>query len=196
MTRPLCKHCGKQYAPRYSGRKYCSKKCSKNYIGWKKGKTFSRYIVKCKICGKSFETVPTSKKQQTCSVACRTKLYPTKTWNPIRSCRYCSKIFTAKKDSIRYCSRACGSKQRSLNITASSIGVVRITKSGRKTMREELGNQCQHCGWYDEPGILEIHHIDRNKRNNKRHNLKLLCPNCHSLEHFKAKDGNYQFKFK
>lgn len=28
---------------------------------------------------------------------------------------------------------------------------------------------------------FEIHHKDGNRKNNKRENVELLCPNCHSL---------------
>jgi 5-methylcytosine-specific restriction endonuclease McrA len=47
----------------------------------------------------------------------------------------------------------------------------------------ERGHRCEKCKnteWFDVPIILEIHHIDGNKKNNVRENLQLLCPNCHS----------------
>jgi len=30
---------------------------------------------------------------------------------------------------------------------------------------------------------LELHHRDRNRRNNRPENLETLCANCHRLEH-------------
>ena len=44
-----------------------------------------------------------------------------------------------------------------------------------------------HCGccniteWLDTPITFELEHIDGNHKNNSRHNLIGLCPNCHSL---------------
>jgi protein-arginine kinase activator protein McsA len=45
-------------------------------------------------------------------------------------------------------------------------------------------NKCFECGnkgqWNDKILTLELEHIDGNRNNNKRDNLKWLCPNCHS----------------
>lgn len=58
-------------------------------------------------------------------------------------------------------------------------------------LRNTIGH-CQACGYEAEPHILQVHHIDRNRRHNTNENLLLLCPNCHQLEHYHAKDGGYQ----
>lgn len=42
---------------------------------------------------------------------------------------------------------------------------------------------CQLCGikeWNKKPAPLELHHIDGNRNNNSKDNLKILCPNCHA----------------
>lgn len=47
----------------------------------------------------------------------------------------------------------------------------------------ERGHKCECCGlseWMEKPITLELEHIDADKKNNTRENLKLLCPNCHS----------------
>lgn len=50
---------------------------------------------------------------------------------------------------------------------------------------------CDHCGTKED---IIVHHIDENRRNNKRPNLQILCRTCHSTHHMKKKmsDPNYK----
>lgn len=41
---------------------------------------------------------------------------------------------------------------------------------------------CHDCGNNDRR-VLLVHHIDRNRKNNKLSNLRWLCRNCHYIEH-------------
>lgn len=44
--------------------------------------------------------------------------------------------------------------------------------------------KCENCKlevWLNKPVPLELHHLDGDRTNNLIDNLKLLCPNCHSL---------------
>lgn len=54
----------------------------------------------------------------------------------------------------------------------------------RRRLLEDREYKCELCGrvtWLGKPIPLEVHHIDGNKKNNKKANLKLVCYNCHSL---------------
>lgn len=46
--------------------------------------------------------------------------------------------------------------------------------------------RCEECGWAktspDGRLPLELHHINGDGRDNRLENLKILCPNCHSLK--------------
>jgi hypothetical protein len=47
-----------------------------------------------------------------------------------------------------------------------------------------LERRCSCCKldtWLEQPIPLELDHIDGNHQNNALENLRLLCPNCHSL---------------
>lgn len=57
-------------------------------------------------------------------------------------------------------------------------------KYKRLHILEEQNNKCLHCGldeWRGNKIKLELDHIDGNTSNNKRDNLRFLCPNCHSF---------------
>ncbi len=55
--------------------------------------------------------------------------------------------------------------------------------------KKYYGQVCMKCGFYEEPGILQVHHKDRNRKNHDISNLIILCPNCHILIHFQEKTG-------
>jgi len=49
--------------------------------------------------------------------------------------------------------------------------------------RKGIIQKCEKCGYDEAKEILGIHHIDGDRQNNKRENLMVVCPNCHSLIH-------------
>lgn len=108
------------------------------------------------------------------------------------NCATCGKeIFKRESDSKRsktgnlYCSKRC-----------STINNNRLFKkwenhpkykNGRATYRNHKLNsvenpKCQRCD-YSNVLALEIHHKDRNRKNNELENLEILCSNCHTIEH-------------
>lgn len=71
------------------------------------------------------------------------------------------------------------------------INVRAVSGSLKKYLREKYSNRCSICNWDKKHPItgmvpLEVDHIDGNSENNKEKNLRLLCPNYHSLTtHFR-----------
>jgi 5-methylcytosine-specific restriction endonuclease McrA len=62
----------------------------------------------------------------------------------------------------------------------------------RTHLLEKIG-KCEVCGFSDKR-ILEVHHKNRDRGDNTRNNLILVCPNCHSIDHWESKSGKYKWR--
>jgi len=66
--------------------------------------------------------------------------------------------------------------------------------TARGRLLDRIEYKCANCGqrdrWKGKSLMLEMDHIDGNRRNNKVENLRWLCPNCHSqTETFRRRNG-------
>lgn len=97
-----------------------------------------------------------------------------------RSCERCYRSFLSIKSTQRFCSRQC-----------KDLAHRDDCQDARTLAFRNFPHKCNRCSWDKEPAVLETHHKDRNRENNKLENLELLCPTDHCLEHFYAKDGKW-----
>lgn len=108
----------------------------------------------------------------------------------IKKCAFCDKSFTPFPSEIargggKFCSQTCSSSSRRKNKSESKTSCRSWLE-----LREKI-EKCEKCNFSSHPEILQIHHKDRNRENNERANLEILCPNCHSLEHFEDRKRNW-----
>ena len=166
-----------------------------------------RYPVnqKCKNCAKEF----IARRQDVnrgfgifCSIKCSStgRRYP-ESKRPLVKCDRCgvvyrrAKIICQSKSGLNFCSRTCKDLAQRLvenfpSIRPPHFGAADGMYAYRNSCRDRLTN-CEACGYDKVPGILVVHHKDRNRRNNSQENLSVLCPNCHQEDHFLARDGAY-----
>ena len=116
-------------------------------------------------------------------------------------CRGCGVVMKGRRSRV-YCSNACqqAASQRSLVALWLASGVARAeSKPGhyvRSYLLQAQGGRCALCGmeaeWRGDPLCLVLDHIDGHADNNRRENLRLVCPNCDSqLPTFKSRNrGN------
>ncbi|MBP9818021.1 HNH endonuclease [Candidatus Shapirobacteria bacterium] len=111
------------------------------------------------------------------------------------TCRNCKKDFLHHSSSHGfYCSLKCQQEfQTSIEIKRWLGGEINpINTNGllrpwaRRYIFKLNNNHCSVCGWdklneFTNLIPLEIDHIDGDYRNNLLSNIRLLCPNCHSL---------------
>ena len=54
----------------------------------------------------------------------------------------------------------------------------------RRILLDECNHKCMVCGqgkeWRGKIITLHLHHKDRNRKNTKKENQEILCPNCHA----------------
>lgn len=111
-------------------------------------------------------------------------------------CLNCGKeLPNTKNCSHKYCSNECQheyeykqwvERYKQDNSIAKSTKWGQIPGPLRRYIFEKFKKKCCLCNWsevnpYTSTIPLEVDHIDGNAENNSEENLRLICPNCHSL---------------
>jgi hypothetical protein len=99
-----------------------------------------------------------------------------------------------KKDTQKYCSYQCQNdyqrmKKVNLWLEGRHDGMRGKTATAmwiKWYLIKQNGEKCMECNWCERNEHtgnipIELEHVDGDFTNNKIENLKLLCPNCHSL---------------
>ena len=160
-----CMQCNSdlQYEIYNSERKFCDKHCSAKYNNSNRITNRDRPIIKCIMCGES------TKNSNFCSHTCRQE--------------------KDRRDNI------------DLWLNGKIVGYKGKNKLLKNFVRFYIfekngGTQCSSCGWDgkhpdDGKSLTEIDHIDGNADNTKPDNLRVLCPNCHSMTStFRARNNS------
>lgn len=160
----ICEYCNIEHNGFYGSGRFCSKVCSRGYSTRAKREQINIAVSK-KLTGKPASHNNGFKKG----------------YDPRRKLEF--------RDGSYKHSEQC-KKKISQTLKNTAINKIINTEfnnltTGRKYRRVKLEQNycCLHCGinsWLGKRIVIEIDHIDGNKKNNSRENLRGLCPNCHS----------------
>jgi 5-methylcytosine-specific restriction endonuclease McrA len=112
---------------------------------------------------------------------------------PRANCLGCGAVVRGPRD--RYCSIRCQKERQYTEFIARwKAGEVRggrgadlaVSQHIRRYLIEQRGERCWECGWSERNPVtgrvpVTVDHIDGDGKNHTEANLRLLCPNCHSL---------------
>jgi hypothetical protein len=163
-----------------------------NLLKMSEGKMVPRftYTLNCEKCNAKYQVSCTeaefdkSRYRKTCSTKCSNGRGEKK--KKRSDCIECGKEI--KKGSLSFCSNQCqGFFRKKTTFKAIESGNLNFTSDRYKDyLIYKHGEKCMECGWnkmnsYTGKIPIQLEHIDGNSENNELSNLKLLCPNCHTL---------------
>lgn len=151
----------------------------------------------CLICYKRFYAKPSHINMgwgKFCSKTCQ---YESQKTGKITLCHTCkAKVYKTMSDQLKtnsgklFCSKSCQTIWRNKKFSgdkhsnwAGGISSYRIALT-----RSSKAFQCAKCNLKDKR-VLAVHHLDKNRSNNKLSNLIWLCHNCHYLVHHSKKEA-------
>lgn len=149
-------------------------------------------IYTCDICETGYKKqkrlAVNSKYEHFCSRTCGVKANIDNNYISI-VCANCGTTFSRlksklsnSKHGIHFCSRDCKDAGQSYIELIKPEHYGTGDSSYRQKALQALPNVCYCCG-YNNTYALEVHHVDKDRTNNKLDNLLILCANCHTLVH-------------
>lgn len=219
MGSKICLQCGNEIISKTALKfccKSCANTYTNLHRQSLKGKTKTLTCIKC---GSQYEGAVNTAKSYAVCPACRTSKRKTNSTKPtyrklggiknceplIKVCELCGKEYQTKYRNSRFCSLSCAAIEQGKKTHSEKlkyyyenqdefVGIqdnrVKIFKSD--FIAEQQG-KCAICGimpeWNGKPLTFVLDHIDGDATNNRRENLRCVCPNCDSqLDTFKSRN--------
>jgi hypothetical protein len=152
---------------------------------------FERNKIFCKQCGSPF--VSKNRNPQFCSMNCWRENQKERTGRSEFCKNECGERIVGKGKF--FCSHKCQRdydykefivKWKKGEFSGGSEDGYKTSRHVRRYMLEKADYRCEQCGWtginpVSKKVTVVIDHEDGNAGNNSESNLRVLCPNCHSL---------------
>jgi predicted RNA-binding Zn-ribbon protein involved in translation (DUF1610 family) len=141
-----------------------------------------------KICQVCKIAIPYEKRtNKYCTRTCAISIINSQSTRKINNklCLNCNSVIKDPNPKLKHCSIDCHNiSKNSLTLQMITDGVCNANRL-KKYILKLYGNKCMdpECRWKQDerPINVELDHIDGNSENNTLDNVRLLCPNCHSL---------------
>lgn len=188
----VCQNCKNKIEG--SGTKFCSLSCSAKAQAAAQWAGYDPQR-ECVECGDLFSCRRKGRQRfcsRSCSASFNNRKKVTSARRATKECPGCLNEFLARQSKNVFCSSTCVQvKKRRERIEAWLSGEVVVVVDHlpnyiREYVRSLRGAACWQCGWEEVHPVTgavptEVDHVDGNPCNNLPDNLRLLCPNCHSL---------------
>lgn len=171
-------------------RKFCSKSCTAQYNN--KRKKRKEYTKQCLYCKKDFITkYPHSK---FCSSNCsghfrrreKVKILCDNCGNDFECTKYRVEVSTH-----HFCCNNCKNEFFKNNPHIRGVFARSAGKYAQSTYRKKafanFKHRCYYCKYDRCLDVLQVHHINNDRTNNKLRNLRIVCPTCHAEVHLGLK---------
>jgi hypothetical protein len=155
------------------------------YLYEKNGRKRKASSIQCSYCNQPFlkATTKITNGANYCSRKCSSLGYRKR---QTVKCDACGNELIKPQGRVKafnFCNRVCQSLAQKKNHSSPYRCFVRdeiTVGTYRRTAISLYGCKCETCGVEDIAALLDVHHVDENKKNNYIDNLIVLCVRCHA----------------